>query len=108
MALAEAVRSAAEAQAVAVFESEAVAHGSWSAATLTLSGSSFTSAASKQGCVQKANSVQHAATGWTDLPVCGATKYWHVTVIVTGTTMLKSSDCEIEIRDIVCGALCSR
>lgn len=29
------------------------------------------------------------------------TKHWHVTVAVTGTNMLKSSDCEIKIRDIM-------
>jgi len=63
LALAEAVRSAAEAQAVAVFESEAVAHGSWSAAALMPSGLSITSAASRKGCTQQAGSFQNAEKG---------------------------------------------
>ncbi len=53
MALAEAVRFAAEVQSVAVIESEAVAHGGRSAATLMLSGLSVTSAASKKSVLRK-------------------------------------------------------
>lgn len=63
VALAEAARFAVEVQSVSLIEPEAVSHGDLSAATLTLSGLSVTSAASKKAVLSKQTASQMLQKG---------------------------------------------